>query len=437
MSTTRGRLLEVCIPFCFLLLGYRATAAPPPPLTTIQDELYRADGTKYSGFVDIEWNSFEAGNGAQIAKQTMRLRLFNGLLRVQLTPTTNATPAAFYKVTYLSDGKSLFTETWNVPASAEVLRVRDVRASQPGSVVGGGGQTGGLENITIADVQGLQAALNERPRAGGALVPGRTAMINALGELETVSGSDADCVHVDGSADLCGGASSTSLGAQFRDGETPSGAVNGTNATFTLSYVPNPAGSLLLYKNGLLQKAGTDFTLSSQTVTFLAGAIPQTGDILVAVYRMSGTQAAYSLVLCSNAGLATSDTAAGSLGSCTIPANVLQPGDRVEVQYTFTHEGNTTGFAHDLIWGGTLVRGETRAAAESASAGTYGFGAATSAMYWTGQSWGATSALAASAGSVAAVLSSPITIDFQARMLSATAETVTLRNFTVIRHPKP
>lgn len=437
MSTMRGRLIEVCIPFCFLLLGSRAVAAPPPPLTTIQDELFRADGTKYSGFVDIEWNSFEASNGSQIAKQTMRLRLFNGLLRVQLTPTTTATPAAFYKVTYLSDGKTLFTERWNVPPSAGVLRVRDVRVSQPGAVVGGGGQAGGLENITIANVQGLQAALDERPRSGGALVPGRTAMINALGELETVSGSDTDCVHVDGSADLCGGPSTASLGAQFRDGETPAGAVNGTNTVFALSYVPNPASSLLLYRNGLLQKPGTDFTLSSQTVTFVPGATPQTGDILVAVYRMSGSPAAYSLVLCSNAGLATSETAAGSLGSCTIPANVLQPGDRLEVKYHYTHEGVSTGFAHDLLWGGAVVRSETLAPGETGVAGTYGFGAGTTTMYWSGQSWGVTSALSASAGSIAATLSAPITIDFQARMLSATAETVTLRSFTVVRHPKP
>lgn len=103
MSKRRGSLMEVCIPLFFLLLGSRAMAAPPP-LTTIQDEIYLADGSAYSGFMEIEWNSFETEGGAQIARQALRIRLFSGKLRVQLTPTTTVTPAAFYKVKYLSDG---------------------------------------------------------------------------------------------------------------------------------------------------------------------------------------------------------------------------------------------------------------------------------------------------------------------------------------------
>ena len=53
--------------------------------------------------------------------------------------------------------------------------------------------------------------------------------------------------------------------------------MNGTNATFTLAATPNPAASLALYRNGLLQNAGADYTLSGQTVQFVTAAVPQPG----------------------------------------------------------------------------------------------------------------------------------------------------------------
>ncbi len=81
---------------------------------------------------------------------------------------------------------------------------------------------------------------------------------------------------------------SASLGGSnsFADGETPSGTINGVNATFTLSNSPNPAASLVLTKNGVVQSAGGNgYTLSGLTITFTTLAIPQTGDELLAWYR--------------------------------------------------------------------------------------------------------------------------------------------------------
>lgn len=69
----------------------------------------------------------------------------------------------------------------------------------------------------------------------------------------------------------------------YADNETPSGAVNGTNVTFTLAHTPNPAVSLQLYVNGVLQLYGSDFTLATATIT-MANA-PSTGAILTAFYR--------------------------------------------------------------------------------------------------------------------------------------------------------
>lgn len=69
--------------------------------------------------------------------------------------------------------------------------------------------------------------------------------------------------------------------------EVPSGTVNGSNDTFTLSAPPDPSADLLLWKNGLLMKQGLDYTLASDTITFDAAQVPQTGDILLAAIPTS------------------------------------------------------------------------------------------------------------------------------------------------------
>ena len=68
--------------------------------------------------------------------------------------------------------------------------------------------------------------------------------------------------------------------------EVPAGAVNGVNTTFTLVETPNPTTSVALYKNGLFQQPGAsnDYTISGTTITFNAGNIPQTNDIIVCNY---------------------------------------------------------------------------------------------------------------------------------------------------------
>jgi hypothetical protein len=70
----------------------------------------------------------------------------------------------------------------------------------------------------------------------------------------------------------------------FVDAEVPTGTINGANASFTLSQSPSPAASLELYRNGVLQTAGgTDYTLSSTTITYVTA--PNSGDTHVAYYR--------------------------------------------------------------------------------------------------------------------------------------------------------
>jgi len=64
--------------------------------------------------------------------------------------------------------------------------------------------------------------------------------------------------------------------------ETPSGTVNGSNTTFTTTYAPSSAANLELYQDGLLLVNGTDYTLSSSTITMTTA--PATGQTLTAKY---------------------------------------------------------------------------------------------------------------------------------------------------------
>lgn len=70
----------------------------------------------------------------------------------------------------------------------------------------------------------------------------------------------------------------------FVDAEIPTGTINGVNAAFTLANTP-VVGSVHLYLNGLRMRPTTDFTVAGTTITYSAGAKPQTGDNHYADYR--------------------------------------------------------------------------------------------------------------------------------------------------------
>ena len=72
----------------------------------------------------------------------------------------------------------------------------------------------------------------------------------------------------------------------FVDAEIPAGARNGTNMTFSLADVPNPASSLKLFKNGLLMTPTLDYSLAGNVIKFPnANITPEDSDSIVAYYR--------------------------------------------------------------------------------------------------------------------------------------------------------
>ena len=357
-----------------------------PPLSTIRDTVYKADGTRFSGTVIIEWRSFEASDTSFIGKNRLQLQVQDGFLNVRLVPTTTASTPAYYMVRFVAGGNVQFTEAWAVPPANEALRVRAVRIADP---LLAPGQAAGLSGIEISDVEGLQTELDLRPKKGGNLTGPRAAVINADGEIESALGNPTECVHVDGTAGPCGGSGGAPVVGTFVDGETPNGAINGSNTVFSLSQTPNPATSLLLYRNGLLQKRFLDYDIAGTSIQFTPVAIPQPGDVLLASYRTAGSGGTLPQVLCTGVGTATSQTASTSLGSCTIPGGLLKSGDRVDLSFDYSHEGITTGFYYELRWGSTSLTTRTAGAGTNLATGRASVGIHASGAQWSLQSWGA------------------------------------------------
>ena len=112
-------------------------------------------------------------------------------------------------------------------------------------------------NLFLASPNGSSGAMTPR-----AIVPADlpVATTSALGVVEP----DGTTITISaGVISAVGGGS-----ANFADNETPSGALNGINQTYTLAHTPSPGGSLLLVYNGVIQLQGTDYTLSTATITF-------------------------------------------------------------------------------------------------------------------------------------------------------------------------
>jgi hypothetical protein len=418
-------------------LLFACCAQAAPPLTTIQDVLYKADGTRFNGTVTISWASFQALDQSAIASQSKTVKVVDGILFVQLVPTTSATPSVNYAVAYSSDGRLQFQETWSVPSSAPPLRVRDVRVAASGLSSSGsaGAETGsGAGPVQESDIVGLVADLGARPLKGPGYAAGRVAMVDALGALETVTGSPSDCVRVDGSSGPCGSAPS------FVDGDSLSGIVDGSNVSFSLSATPTPASSLAIYRNGVLLSAGVDYAANGSNIGFVPAAAPQPGDTLLASYRLgpsssgSGQLFPTAQVLCSGTGAAVNGTDFASVGACSIPAGVLRAGDRIQIGFDLEHQGTASGFTVQVVWGGTTVMQRDAAATETLVDGRADAVIKTDGAQLSWQSWGASLAFGAGSSIASDAYASGITIGFNAKLATA-GDVVALRGYSVVRVP--
>jgi hypothetical protein len=416
-------------------------------LTTIQDTLFEADGTRFNGTLTIQWSTFDAVNIGTIVQQSRSVSVVNGNLLLQLAPNAGAqAPANVYTVHYQSDGNQQFTETWTVPVTTQALTVSAVRTGSVTISSGGtgGGSTGNQTPISEASIIGLQADLNQRPTKGAGFGTSAVAVVDDNGILQTAAGQVGDCVMVDGTTGPCGPPT-------YSDAETPGGAVDGANNTFTLANTPLGT-SLALYRNGLYLTVGTDYTLTGSSVQFAAAEVPQPGDTLLASYRIdtsapgnignltnppATTRGILAQVICSSSGTSTNGAVFASVGACDVPFNQLQAGDRIEIRFSFTHAGAVTGLASafdlQIKWGTTTILARHGGIQDLAVAGV-----AEAAITGTGaqisvQSWGTILPF------LPAILNSPlqggVRIDLRAALSNAGSDLINLTNYTVLRYP--
>lgn len=64
--------------------------------------------------------------------------------------------------------------------------------------------------------------------------------------------------------------------------EAPSGAVDGSNTAFVLTYSPSANANVILWLNGIVQYQGTEYTISGKNITMATA--PVVGQSLWAVY---------------------------------------------------------------------------------------------------------------------------------------------------------
>jgi len=446
MSLARIAAIITCVAF-------RLSAAPT--LTTIQDTIYKADGTRFNGTVVITWMPFDASDDSKIGLQSLTTQIVNGSIFIQLVPNSNAIPVNNYTVQYSSDGRSQFTEAWSVPPSTTPLRIKDVRvtaATSGGS--GGSGSGGGVVTppsttpITESAVTGLLTDLSLRPVKGSGYANGGTAMIDNSGAIDMVQGNLSDCVRVDGSATTCFDPSRVPA---LVSNETPAGVIDGSNASFTLANALSPANSLTLYRNGLLLQAGVDYNIQTDgSILFASAAVPQPGDILLASYQdnatssdvsssqvvsQPGVQYSAPQVLCSAAGISTGSASAVSLGSCVIPANTVSVGDRVEVRFSLSHQGAASGFTFSVLWGQTAMVQQTAAQADAIVTGHGDASIGTGGTNLDMQTWGNVLPLASGVAGASSALGAALKVDFQVAISVAGTDSVALQNYTIVRYP--
>jgi hypothetical protein len=342
-------------------------------------------------------------------------------------------------VHYQSDGSQQFIETWSVPASATPVTVAEVRTGT--LVSGSGGTAAGNTTITESAVIGLVSDLAQRPVKGPGFGTSSVAVINQSGQIEAAVGDVGECVYVDGTAGPCGSQTS-----QFFDAEIPGGIVDGTNNTFTLANPPSGT-SLALFRNGLYMLNNFDYTLSGQTITFVAGGVPQPADTLVANYRIdpvssnvvgqitgaASVRTVTAQVLCSSGGQSNSTASFVSLGGCDVPAAALKAGDRIEVRFNFAHTGTASAYDLTVNWGSTTVLARHGSKQDSAVAGQAEAAISAAGAQISVQSWG--TVLAFLPGISSAPLQAGLRVDFEGRLSLAGSDTVSLTNFTVLRYP--
>lgn len=101
------------------LLAAVRLEASGPTLTTVNDIVYRADGSAASGTIVITWPNFSTADSKAVAAGELHVTIGSGgVMSIALAPNANSLPAGtYYKVVYKLDDGTTSTEYWVVPAT--------------------------------------------------------------------------------------------------------------------------------------------------------------------------------------------------------------------------------------------------------------------------------------------------------------------------------
>jgi hypothetical protein len=126
--------------------------AEGPALTTINDTVYRADGSAAAGTVLISWPSFESAAGDEVAAGNLAVTLGPlGAFTAQLVANAGATPAGtYYVAVFQLDDGTVRTEYWAVPTTSPVTIGEIV--TTPGMGLGNLAVTQGYVDAAVAEL---------------------------------------------------------------------------------------------------------------------------------------------------------------------------------------------------------------------------------------------------------------------------------------------
>ncbi len=189
--------------------------ASGPPLTQINDIVYRADGTAAQGSVTLVWPGFTTAAGQTVAAGEVTVTLAQGgTFTASLAANTGSSPATYYRAVYhLNDGTTV-TEFWVVPATqsttisavrsklaptevAAQFLTRDVADS---AYIHAGGMQTVNSVLTFASSPAVPSPQNPTDAANKAYVDTQVATATTTGAVKTAPSGSQSIVQPSGTA---------------------------------------------------------------------------------------------------------------------------------------------------------------------------------------------------------------------------------------------
>ncbi|MGB9195800.1 MAG: hypothetical protein WCB53_02615 [Terriglobales bacterium] len=193
---SRKRCLEMVARVGAVLLAFSALTLPTmveaqgPPLTTISDTIYRADGTPASGTVLISWPTFQTATGNVVAAGGQSISIgVGGAFVAQLTPNVGATPSGtYYVAVFQLDDGTVRTQYWSVPTTSPVTI--SAVLTTPGTGLANTVATEAYVNQAVANVgAGSYVSISGATMTGPLTLPAATLISLVLSLLQSILAS--------------------------------------------------------------------------------------------------------------------------------------------------------------------------------------------------------------------------------------------------------